>query len=202
MSAALRDDDTEFFVSRILSQLSLEEKVSLLSGSSFVAATGIPRLSLPEIRLVDSVNGVKGASPFLGTSTLCFPSTTCLGATWNPSLMFLVGKELSVQAKHKSASVILGPTINIHRDPRGGRNFECFSEDPLLTGKLAGALVNGIQSGGVAACPKHFVGNESETKRRFYDLRESINGRPLREIYLSAFQHALRESNPWAMMTA
>jgi beta-glucosidase len=166
----------EDFITAVLPQLTLTEKVSLLSGSSFVAASGVPRLGIPAIRIIDSVNGVKGTSHINGIPTLCFPSTTCLGATWNQSLMTEMGREVAVQARHKGASVILGPTVNIHRDPRAGRNFECWSEDPLLTGKMAASLVNGIQAGGVAACSKHFVGNESETKRRFYHVKENIDG--------------------------
>lgn len=196
---SLPGDEAEI-ITTTLSQLTIEEKVALLSGSSFVAATGVPRLGIPAINLVDSVNGVKGTSHINRIPTLCFPSTTCLGSTWNASLMKEMGAELAVQAKYKNASVILGPTVNIHRDPRGGRNFECFSEDPLLTGRLAAALINGIQSGGVAACPKHFVGNESETNRRLYVVE--AEKRTLREIYLAAFQHLLRESTPMAIMTA
>lgn len=90
----------------------------------------------------------------------------------------------------------------MHRDPRGGRNFEFFSEDPLLTGELGAALVNSIQAEGVGACPKHFVGNECETKRRTHDLTESLNGRTMREMYLAAFQVLLRYSDPMAIMTA
>lgn len=111
-----------------------------------------------------------------------------------------MGRSLATEAHEKGVAVILGPTVNIHRDPRGGRNFECFSEDPLLTGQLAAALINGIQSGGVAACPKHFLGNESETKRRFYNVH--ADPRPMREIYLAAFQHLLKASKPMSIMTA
>ncbi len=192
----------EDFITAVLPQLTLTEKVSLLSGSSFVAASGVPRLGIPAIRIIDSVNGVKGTSHINGIPTLCFPSTTCLGATWNQSLMTEMGREVAVQARHKGASVILGPTVNIHRDPRAGRNFECWSEDPLLTGKMAASLVNGIQAGGVAACSKHFVGNESETKRRFYHVKENIDGRTMRETYLAAFKYLLADSDPMALMTA
>jgi beta-glucosidase len=113
-----------------------------------------------------------------------------------------MGRALAQQAKLKSASVILGPTMNIHRDPRGGRNFECFSEDPFLTGSLGGAIVNGIQAEGVAACPKHFVANDAETKRRQYDVTTPMDGRTMREIYMSAFQQLLRNSEPMGIMTA
>jgi beta-glucosidase len=111
-----------------------------------------------------------------------------------------LGNSLAHQAKLKSAQVILGPTINIHRDPRGGRSFECFSEDPLLSGQLAAAVVRGIQSQGLAACPKHFACNESEFKRRQYNVAESHNSRTVREIYLGAFQELLRKSEPHGLM--
>jgi beta-glucosidase len=113
-----------------------------------------------------------------------------------------MGERLAHEARLKSAQVVLGPTINIHRDPRAGRNFECFSEDPLLSGQLAGAIVNGIQKQGVGACPKHFVCNDSETMRHYYNVAESTNSRGLREIYLAAWQHLLRASDPDAIMTA
>ncbi|KAH8656563.1 glycoside hydrolase superfamily [Tricladium varicosporioides] len=185
-----------------LSQLTLAEKVSLLSGSSFTSATGVPRLNLPTINLLDSINGIKTLNPFNPTPSLCFPSTTCLGSTWNSALLHRMGSALAAHAKKGSCNVILGPTVNIHRDPRGGRNFECFSEDPLLTGMLAASLVKGIQEGGVAACLKHFVGNESELKRRFYRVNTSTETKAMREIYLAAFEYVLKEVKPWAIMTA
>ncbi|KFY90715.1 hypothetical protein V500_05004 [Pseudogymnoascus sp. VKM F-4518 (FW-2643)] len=186
----------------ILKQLTIEEKVQLLSGTNFVCTAGVARLGIPSLKVVDTVNGVKGSDLHNGTSTLCFPSTACLGATWNRELLTRMGKKLAAQAKSKSAQVILGPSMNMQRDPRGGRNFEFFSEDPLLTGELGAALVNSIQSEGVGACPKHFVGNECETKRRIQDVTESLDGRTMREIYLAPFQVMLRNSDPMAIMTA
>lgn len=113
-----------------------------------------------------------------------------------------MGAELTRQAKIKHAQMILGPTINIQRDPRAGRNFECFSEDPLLSGYMAAAIVNGIQSKGYGACAKHFVCNDSETQRRYYNVDESPNARALREIYLAAWSFLLKKSNPTGIMTA
>ncbi|KAL4748228.1 hypothetical protein BDW72DRAFT_205812 [Aspergillus terricola var. indicus] len=186
----------------LLSQLTLEEKAALLSGSDFVHSSGVPRLNIPRLKIVDSINGVKGSDIHHGTPTAVFPSSTLYGATWNNALMEELGAALADQAKLKSAQVVLGPTINIHRDPRGGRNFECFSEDPLLSGQLAAAIVRGIQSNGVAACPKHFVCNESEFKRREYDVQEDWDGRTVREIYLAAFQELLRKCEPSALMVS
>jgi len=125
-----------------------------------------------------------------------------MGATWNVDLLSQIGTKLALQAKSKSAQVLLGPVLNLHRDPRGGRNFESFSEDPLLAGELAASMANAIQAGGVATCPKHFVGNESETKRRFHNVAESLDGRTMREVYLAAWQVMLRKSKPAAIMTA
>lgn len=135
-------------------------------------------------------------------TTASFPNTACFGATWDAELLGRLGEQLAQQARLKSAQVILGPTINIHRDPRAGRNFECFSEDPLLSGQLAGAIVNGVRRRGVGSCPKHFVCNDAETLRHYYDVRESVNSRALREIYLAAWQHLLRTADPEGVMTA
>lgn len=113
-----------------------------------------------------------------------------------------LGRRVGVEAKHKAVQVVIGPNVNMHRDPRGGRNFETFSEDPLLAGQLAAEIVNGIQAEGVGACVKHFVGNESETKRRSYNVAESRDSRAIREIYMGAFQQLLRSSDPASIMMA
>lgn len=187
----------------LLEQLSLQEKVAILSGSSFTRTTGIPRLAVPQLKVSDSINGVRGTQSHLEDSgTACFPSTTCLASTWNRELLREFGKEVGIQAKLRSVQVVIGPNINLHRDPRGGRNFETFSEDPLLTGQLAASIINGMQSTGVGACAKHFVGNESEHKRRKYNVRTSGNSRTIRELYMKAFQQTLRNSNPVSIMMA
>ncbi|KAK3901579.1 beta-glucosidase [Staphylotrichum tortipilum] len=186
----------------LLSELTLQEKISLLSGNTFNTTPSVPRLGIPQIKVGDSINGIRPSAIDGGMATACFPSTTCLASTWDVELLERMGAEIAQQARLKSAQVVLGPTINIHRDPRSGRNFECFSEDPLLSGQLAGAIVNGIQKQGVGACPKHFVCNDSETMRHFYNVNESPNSRTLREIYLAAWQHLLRTSDPVGIMTA
>ncbi|CAI4213178.1 unnamed protein product [Parascedosporium putredinis] len=186
----------------LLPELKLEEKISLLSGSDFSHAAGIPRLNIPATKVADSINGVRPSNIAGSETTACFPNTTCLASTWDRSLLASLGTHVARQARLKSAQVVLGPTINIHRDPRAGRNFECWSEDPVLTGELAAALVNGIQDAGVGACAKHFVCNDSETARQTYDVKESVDSRTLREIYLAAWQVMLRKSDPLAVMTA
>ncbi|KAG5660802.1 hypothetical protein KAF25_002445 [Fusarium avenaceum] len=186
----------------LLPQLTLREKITLLSGRDFSTIAGVPRLDIPPIRVADSTSGIRPSGIEANLTTASFPNTTCYGSTWDSELLYRVGTHLAKQARMKGAQVVLGPTINIHRDPRAGRNFECFSEDPLLSGQLAAALVNGVQSMGVGSCPKHFVCNDSETLRRYYNVQESVDSRTLREIYLSAWQHLLRSSNPEGVMTA
>jgi len=123
-----------------------------------------------------------------------------LAATWNIDLINDVGQHLAEEAKARGANVLLAPTVCMHRSPLGGRNFESFSEDPFLTGKLAAAYIRGLQSKKVAASIKHFVCNEQETHRMTVD--SVIQERPLREIYLKPFEIALREASPWALMSS
>ncbi|KAH7175090.1 thermostable beta-glucosidase B [Fusarium flagelliforme] len=186
----------------LLSKLTLREKITLLSGQDFSTIAGVSRLNIPPIRVADSTSGIRPSGIEANLTTASFPNTTCYGSTWDSELLFRVGTHLAKQARMKGAQVVLGPTINIHRDPRAGRNFECFSEDPLLSGELAAALVNGVQSLGVGSCPKHFVCNDSETLRRYYNVQESVDSRALREVYLAAWQHLLRSSDPEGIMTA
>jgi beta-glucosidase len=197
------DNSTVGPYTALLPLLTLEEKVSLLSGASLTSTTGVERLGIPSLNVSDSINGVRGAKSHLeDTGTACFPSSTALASTWNPELMHQFGQEVGVQARLKDVQVVIGPNINMHRDPRGGRNFETFSEDPLLTGKLASAIVRGVQESGVGACVKHFVANESETSRKSYNVAESADGRAMREIYMRAFECMLRDSDPASIMMA
>ncbi|RKK80201.1 putative beta-glucosidase I [Fusarium oxysporum] len=191
-------------VQATLKTLSLQEKVRLLSGTpdDFVSIAGIPENGIAPLKTADSISGIRPSEFNSTLTTACFPNTACIASTWNTKLLEKMGAELTRQAKIKHAQMILGPTINIQRDPRAGRNFECFSEDPLLSGFMAAAIVNGIQSKGYGACAKHFVCNDSETQRRYYNVDESPNGRALREIYLAAWSFLLRKSNPAGVMTA
>lgn len=129
-----------------------------------------------------------------------FPCGISLAATWNKDLLYQVGQHLALEVRARSAEMLLAPTVCMHRHPLGGRNFESFSEDPFLTGKLAAQYIKGLQDRGVAATIKHFVGNEQETNRLTID--SLITERPLREIYLKPFEIAVREANPWAVMTS
>ncbi|KOS20029.1 putative beta-glucosidase I [Escovopsis weberi] len=187
-------------VEAILKQLSLGEKVELLTGIDFWHTKALPQHGVPSLRLSDGPNGVRGTKFFNGARAACFPCGTALGSTFNQALLEEAGKLMGQEAIHKSAHVILGPTINMQRSPLGGRGFESIGEDPFLAGLGAASLVRGIQSTGVQACIKHFLGNDQEDQRMTVD--NIMTERCLREIYALPFQIAVRDSQPGAFMTA
>jgi beta-glucosidase len=188
-------------VESLLNQLTLNEKVALLAGSDMWHSTPIKRLGIPSIKVSDGPNGVRGAGGFLSEVTAaCFPVGIALAATWNTTLIEQVGQALAQEAKTKQTHVLLAPTVNIHRSPLNGRNFECFSEDPYLTSRIAVAYIGGVQSQGVGATIKHFVCNDSEFQRT--SISSQVNERALREIYLMPFQVAVQEVKPWAVMAS
>jgi beta-glucosidase len=187
------------------SELSTEEKASLTSGKSFWESEGVERVGIPSIYLTDGPHGVRkqaqgGDHLGIGDSVpaICFPPAVALGSSWDAELLERVGAALGEEAKAEGVGVLLGPGINIKRSPLCGRNFEYLSEDPILSGRLGAALVNGLQSQGVGGSLKHFAANNQETDR----LRVSadIDERPLREIYLRGFQHVVRNAKPWTVM--
>ncbi|CAG8974932.1 hypothetical protein HYALB_00007609 [Hymenoscyphus albidus] len=180
--------------------LSLEEQVSLLVGADFWRTKSIPEKRIPGIKLSDGPNGVRGAIFKAGTKAALFPCGVSLAATFNTNLMYQVGQHLADETRARSADVLLAPTVCLHRGPLGGRNFESFSEDPFLTGKLAVQYIKGLQDKGIGATIKHFVCNEQETERMRVD--SVIQERPLRELYLRPFEMAIRDANPWAVMTS
>jgi beta-glucosidase len=185
-----------------------EEKALLTTGADYWSTHEIPELRLPRIRVSDGPHGLRVQDDDnpdhlgLGRSlpATCFPPAVTLASSWDPQLIRIVGAALAREARSLGVDVVLGPGIEIKRSPLCGRNFEYYSEDPLLTGRLAGAMVQGLQSEGVGACVKHFACNTQETDR----LRVSadVDERALREIYLRAFQLTLREGKPWAVMSA
>lgn len=192
--------DTRLAAAKKLGTLTLEEKVSLLTAADFWRTKSIPEKGIPAIKTSDGPNGARGGVFVGGTKAALFPCGISLAATWNKDLLHEVGQHLADEARARSAEMLLAPTVCMHRHPLGGRNFESFSEDPLLTGKLAAQYIKGLQEKGVAATIKHFVGNEQETHRLTID--SLITERPLREIYLKPFEIAVREANPWAVMTS
>ncbi|CZR45065.1 uncharacterized protein FPRO_15760 [Fusarium proliferatum ET1] len=206
----------------LLQHLTASEKISLLSGnypspssitrtplinqcryflgSDFWHTQGIPRLSIPKLRMSDGPNGVRGTRFFNSVPAACLPCGTGLAATWSHDMMREAGDLIARGCHAKSAHVWLGPTTNTQRSPLGGRGFESFSEDPLLSGSLASALICSVQKNGIACSLKHFVANDMEHERTLVDCR--ISPRALREIYLLPFQIAIRDADPWAIMTA
>ncbi|EWY92291.1 beta-glucosidase [Fusarium oxysporum NRRL 32931] len=187
-------------VEALIQQLTLEEKVQLTAGVGWWHTAAIERLSIPPIRLSDGPNGVRGTHFFDSTPSSCLPCGTALGATWNTDLIHRLGRLLSDEAHAKGAHVLLGPTVNIQRGPLGGRGFESFSEDPVLSGILAGHYVRGVQSNGVSATMKHFACNDMESARMAVDVQ--ITERALREVYLLSFMIAVEMASPRVFMTA
>ncbi|MCJ1300592.1 hypothetical protein MMC08_003389 [Hypocenomyce scalaris] len=187
-------------IEHVLSNLTSAEKVELLSGIDFWHTKPIPRLGIPSIRTSDGPNGIRGTRFFNGVPAACFPCGTALGATWDVELLRQAGRLMGEEAKLKGAAVVLGPTVNMQRSPLGGRGFESFAEDPVLSGFCAATIVNGIQERGVIATIKHFVANDQEHQRMAVDA--IVSDRALREIYLLPFQIAVRDANPGAFMTA
>ncbi|MBB2716806.1 beta-glucosidase [Rhizobium sophoriradicis] len=188
-------------IDSILDQMTLEEQVSLLSGADFWTTVPVERLGVPKIKVTDGPNGARGAGSLVaGVKATCFPVAIALGASWNPGIVKQMGAALGRQAKSKGAAVLLAPTVNIHRSGLNGRNFECYSEDPMLTAELAVAYIEGVQGEGVAATIKHFAGNESEIERQ--TMSSDIDERTLREIYLPPFEQAVRRAGVMAVMSS
>ncbi|KAJ5682886.1 hypothetical protein N7462_006051 [Penicillium macrosclerotiorum] len=187
-------------VERLLESLSIEEKISLLAGATFSNTASIETKGVPSIKTADGPNGVRAAAVDRDIKSACFPAACSVAATFDTENAYNIGILLAKEARQKGVHCLLGPTVCIHRHPLGGRNFESFSEDPFLTGKLSAQVIRGLQDNGVAATIKHFVANEQETARMTVD--ETISERALREIYLRPFEIAIREASPWAIMTA
>jgi len=149
---------TKINIEEVITKLTLSDKFKLLGGKDFWRLEDNPEHGIPSVRCPDGPNGVRGRKFFNSTPASCFPCGTGLAASWDTQLLHRVGQGIGQEAKAKSAHIVLGPTINVLRSPLGGRGFESYSEDPVLSGHLAGAYVNGLQEEGVAACIKHFVG--------------------------------------------
>ncbi|KAJ5688899.1 hypothetical protein N7462_003291 [Penicillium macrosclerotiorum] len=187
-------------IEKLLKQLTQEEKVALLSSEDFWHTVPIPRLKIPSIRLSDGPNGVRGTHFFSSVPAACLPCGTAVGATFDRDLALQVGHLLAAEAKAKGAHVILGPTINIARGPLGGRGFESYSEDPLLSGILAGHYCKGLKERNISATLKYFVCNDQEHDRMA--VNSIVTDRALREIYLLPFMIAIGLGDPNAIMTA
>lgn len=208
-------------IDEVMDAMTLDEKISVVVGAGNETFTGygntkklvpgaagttapVPRLGITPTVLTDGPAGLRIDTIREGQTRRYyhtgFPIGTALASSWNTDLIREVGTAIGNEAHEYGLDLIFGPGMNLHRDPLGGRNFEYYSEDPLLTGKMAAAYVNGIQSQGVGATLKHYAVNNQETNRKDVDVR--IAQRPLRELYLRAFEIAVRESDPWSVMSA
>src|ERR1700749_1043450 len=181
-----------------LDAMTLAEQVSLLSGATMWLTAAVERVGVPSVKFTDGPNGARGEGLQTGVPAAAFPCGIALAATWNTSLIQDVGSALAVEARRKGARLLLAPTLNMQRTTLNGRNFECYSEDPVLAGEIGAAYVRGVQSQGVGATPKHFIGNESEFER--YTISSEIDERVLREVYLVPFERAVKDAGAWALM--
>jgi beta-glucosidase len=189
-------------IAALVASMTIEEKAAFTAGADFWTLVANERVGIPPIRVTDGPNGARGSALFgLGGETaVCAPCGSALGATWDPELVERVGVMLGEEALTKACRVLLAPTVNLHRSPLGGRNFECYSEDPLLSGKTAAAFVRGVQSQGVVTTVKHFAGNDAEFERQ--SINSVIDARTLRELTLVPFELAVREGGALGIMTA
>ncbi|KJK52103.1 glycosyl hydrolase [Lentzea aerocolonigenes] len=187
-------------IEKALKGLDLPRKVRLLTGSALFALWPEPEIGLAPLKLSDGPTGVRGAELRGGVIACVLPNATLLAQHWDTALAREVGEVLADEAAAQQVHVVLGPTINLHRTPLGGRLFEAYSEDPLLTGTLAAAYVQGLQDKGIAATPKHYVANESETERR--TVSSELDAKTLREVYLLPFEIVVEDAAPWAIMAA
>jgi beta-glucosidase len=193
-------ESLEADLQELVDGLSLEDKVALLTGQDSWSMRALPAIGLRSIVMSDGPAGVRGTRWDERDPSCNFPSPISVAASWDRSLVRAVGHGLGSEARRKGVHVVLAPTVNLHRTPYGGRHFEAFSEDPLLTAVLASQYVAGIQAHGVAATVKHYVANDSETDRYTVDVR--VRDRPLRELYLSAFEGPVVDGRSWVVMSA
>ena len=189
-------------VKALVDALTLEEKAALTAGEDLFSTRAVARLNIPKVHVTDGPSGARGSGlpGGGGPPSICIPCGTAIGATWNPATAERLGALVGQEALDRGCRGLLAPTVNLHRSPLAGRNFECYSEDPLLSGRLAAAYVRGVQSNGVFATVKHFVGNDAEFERG--TINSVIDERALRELYLLPFEMAIREGGALAVMTA
>ncbi|KAI0084918.1 hypothetical protein BDY19DRAFT_1050972 [Irpex rosettiformis] len=191
-------------VEDVLAKLSLSDKIKLLTGKGFWRSCSIPNPKsrdplVPSVLFSDGPNGVRGKL-FNGFLSSCFPCSTGLGSSFDKDLVAEVGRALGEECITRGVHVLLGPTVNTQRSPLGGRSFESYSEDPHLNGAIAAAFINGLQATKVSACIKHFAANDQEFQR--FSISSEVSERALREIYLKPFQIAIRDAQPWSLMTS
>ncbi|MDH6570639.1 beta-glucosidase [Streptomyces sp. SAI-117] len=194
------DQAREAAVEAALAALDLDAKARLLSGQDMWTLPALPGIGLASLVMSDGPIGVRGVRWSADDPSIALPSPTALAATWDPELARRAGVLLAQEARRKGVHVLLAPTVNLHRSPLGGRHFEAYSEDPLLTGRIGAGYVTGVQEGGVGTTVKHFVANDAETDR--FTVNNLVSERALRELYLAPFEHIVDNAHPWGIMTA
>ncbi len=190
-------------IESLLTQLTLEEKAALCSGQNNWSSQPIERLNIPSIYMTDGPHGLRReADDGFGNSlpATCFPTAACLASSWNTDLLTRVGEAIGKECQTQGVQILLGPGANIKRSPLNGRNFEYFSEDPIVSGEMAAALISGIQSQGVGTSLKHYVANNQEFERM--SINAQVDERALREIYLAGFEIAVKKAQPYTLMCA
>lgn len=204
-------DDSQPIDARVedaLSHMTTEEKITMIHAQSKFSSPGVARLGIPGLWTTDGPHGIRPdvfwddwkQAGCTNDSCTAFPALTCLAATWNPEMASLYGKSIGEEARYRGKDVLLGPGVNICRTPLNGRNFEYMGEDPLLASRMVVPYVKGVQQNGVAACVKHFALNNNEVNR--YTTNVIVDDRTLREIYLPAFEAAVKEGGAWSIMGA
>jgi beta-glucosidase len=189
-------------IESVIGELTLHEKACLITGINTWETYAVPRLGIPTMWMADGPVGLRknlGAALTDSVPATCFPSAAAMAATWNPELIERVGAGIGAEAHANDVTLLLAPGLNLKRHPLGGRNFEYYSEDPLLSGRIAAAFVRGVQSRGVGATLKHFAVNNQEHRRM--SINASVDQRTLRELYLRGFEIAVKEGRPRAMMS-
>jgi len=192
-------------IQSIISQMTLEEKAAICTGASPWTTTPVERLGVPELIMSDGPHGVRRvpdvhSMAIQSLPATCFPTASCLASTWDVDLLHKMGEALAEECIALNVDVLLGPGANMKRSPLGGRNFEYFSEDPYLAGELAASFINGVQSRGVGTSLKHYAANNQEFQR--FSISAEVDERTLREIYLPAFEKAVKQGKPWTVMCA
>ncbi|GAB3291958.1 beta-glucosidase family protein [Parasphingorhabdus pacifica] len=187
-------------VEAALGQLDLDDKSRLLAGQDMWSLPALPKIGLDSLVMSDGPVGVRGVRWTATDPSIALPSPTALAASWDVDLARRAGHLLAQEARRKGVHVVLAPTVNLHRSPLGGRHFECYSEDPHLTGRIGTGYVRGVQEGGVGTTVKHFVANDAETER--FTVDNAVGTRALRELYLAPFETVVRQARPWGIMAA
>ena len=189
-------------IKKLINEMTLEEKASLCSGKNLWETKEIGRFGIPSITFANGPYGLskKNCDSYDPVPATCFPTPTALAATWDVNLAYSVGKAIGEECLAENVNILFGPAVNIQRSPLSGRNFQYFSEDPVLSGEMGAAFINGIQSEGIGACVKYYIGNNQESHRQ--NINNIIDEQTLNEIYLSNFERVIKNSNPFAVMVA